>query len=414
MFRILLLSDLHAISGDPDAWDSASNLSVRPTHSGRTLNPLHSIPEILKRENLSVDWVLCPGDLGDRADPVAQRFAWESLERLRSGVSARRLIGTVGNHDVDSRLKHDDFDPKGNLQSLTPPFPGLDELGTDRYWSRNFAVLTEGDVRLVVLNSAAFHGIHSDDPATKKPAEYLHGRVSDRTIDAIDASLTGSDAKLNILLTHHHIIPAEDVYKSAGADVMKGGQLLLKRLYETTGHRWMVIHGHQHFSSVRYGGIGSPMPIIFSAGSVSAKIDPSLLSRATNQFYYLEFPIDRYEELNWEGCGTVRSWHWIKGTGWLQTPFGFSGGIPSGSGFGCIVSPKEVARKIAASFVSVGRATLTFLEMCGEVPVLEFMRSEDLEATYAICKREHKIVHYIDLTDPRGSQTFIQGGTGEG
>ena len=408
MLKILLLSDLHAITGDPDASGSASNLTSRATHDSPTRNPLVSIPAILKNENLAVDWVLCPGDLGDRADPAAQRFAWESLERLRIEASARYLIGTAGNHDIDSRLKHDDFDPKGNLQSLKPPFPGLDEIGIDRYWSRNFAVFQDGDVRLVILNSSAFHGIHTDDPTAKHPTEYLHGRVSDRTIDAIASSLTGSNPRLNILLTHHHVIAAEDVYKTAGADVMKGGQLLLKRLYETTNSRWVVIHGHQHFSAVRYGGYGSPSPIIFSAGSVSAKIDPSLLSRATNQFYHLEFPIDRYEELGWDGCGTVRSWHWVKGQGWLPTPFGYTMGIPSGSGFGCIVSPKDVARKIAAAFEVVGQPTLTLSEVCREVPVLEFMRIEDLQATYALCKRDHGIIHYLDPTASGTSQTFIQ------
>ena len=58
MLRILLLSDLHAISGDPDASESPSNLTLRPTHGGATLNPLRSIPEILSREKLTVDWVL--------------------------------------------------------------------------------------------------------------------------------------------------------------------------------------------------------------------------------------------------------------------------------------------------------------------------------------------------------------------
>jgi hypothetical protein len=409
MLRVLLLSDLHAISGDPDTVTSPSHLSARPTYDSATLNPLRAIPDMLRKESLCVDWVLCPGDLGDRADPVAQRFAWESLERLRAEVGATRLVGTAGNHDVDSRLKYDDYDPKGNLQSLKPPFPGLDEISVDRYWSRNFAILNDGDVRLVILNSAAFHGVYSDDASVKRPAEYLHGRVSDRTIDAIEASLDGSDAKLNILMTHHHIIANEEFYRTAGNDVMRGGQLLLKRLYEKTGHRWVVIHGHQHFPDVRYGGTGSPPPVIFSAGSVSAKLSPDIFYRATNQFYYLEFPIHRYETLGWEGCATVRSWHWIKGTGWLPTPLDFKAGIPSGSGFGCIVSPRDIARQMASAFRSSGQSTLRYAEMCGFVPVLEFMLSADLQATFAACLKEFGIRHFVDPSDPQGSRTFIQG-----
>ena len=74
---------------------------------------------------------------------------------------------------MDSRLLYTDHDARGFLQSLTPRFPDRDENVCDRYWSRHFAVLGWTDLRLVVLNSSAYHGAL---PKNGIP-EYEHGRV---------------------------------------------------------------------------------------------------------------------------------------------------------------------------------------------------------------------------------------------
>jgi len=176
--NLLVISDVHAFDGDPLDEKSVSYFSTRPSHHRySTTNPFLSIPELMASNGLRVDWILCPGDLADRADPTSQEVAWKALEELRLKVGARRLIGTVGNHDVDSRLTFDEFDTKGALQSLFPIFPGLAEPDCDFFWSRNFVTLEEEDVLLLVLNSSAFHGINSDDDGKRSTKEYEHGRV---------------------------------------------------------------------------------------------------------------------------------------------------------------------------------------------------------------------------------------------
>jgi hypothetical protein len=47
--------------------------------------------------------VLCPGDLGDKADAVAQKIAWEKLEKIRETLGAKVAYWDCRNHDVDSR-----------------------------------------------------------------------------------------------------------------------------------------------------------------------------------------------------------------------------------------------------------------------------------------------------------------------
>lgn len=151
--NILIISDIHAFNGNPDDGEAPSYYSTWPQFQNSDVrNPFRTIHALLAQENLSVDWILCPGDLADRADPTAQGLTWGALEKLRNDVQAKRLFGTAGNHDIDSRLAYDEVDIKGSLQSLSPVFPGLGDSQCDFYWSRNFAIMEDADVSLVMAH----------------------------------------------------------------------------------------------------------------------------------------------------------------------------------------------------------------------------------------------------------------------
>ena len=185
----LIVSDLHAHAGDPAHSSSPSLISTNSLYQG--LNPIRAIPSLLKKESLSADWIVSPGDLGDRAEPGAQRFAWTELAWLRDKIAAELLIGTAGNHDLDSRRVFPDYDLKGTLQLLDPSFPidlscfeNGDGVFGDRYWSRNFVVVPflAYDCTLVIVNSCAFHGYTSEETSV---AEHTRGKLSAVTRDAI-------------------------------------------------------------------------------------------------------------------------------------------------------------------------------------------------------------------------------------
>jgi hypothetical protein len=147
-------------------------------------------------------------------DPVPGRFSGSRRSRRsehdmgRTGeVTKRRpsevLVWNRWQSRCDSRLAYDEVDVKGALQSLEPTFPGLvPPSQCDFYWSRNFAVVEESDILLVIVNSSAFHGINSDRQTDYK--EYEHGRISRRTIEEIVRHIPTNQKRLNILLTHHH------------------------------------------------------------------------------------------------------------------------------------------------------------------------------------------------------------------
>jgi hypothetical protein len=251
---LLVVSDLHAHMGDPTQSSSPSFLSTNSLYGD--LNPITKIPELLKSENLAVDWVVSPGDLGDRAEPTAQKFAWDELERLRNKLGAKHLIATAGNHDLDSRRTSPDFDLKGSLQLLDPSFP-IDlkcfEVGDgvygDRYWSRNFAVIPFPDIdcTLLIINSCAFHGYTSPlnlKPGDEKPPdEHTRGKISSLTREAILKSVQNLTTRLNIVLVHHH--PIKLPFVDDGNSLMIGGAELIDAL-KNTQKQWLIIHGHQH------------------------------------------------------------------------------------------------------------------------------------------------------------------------
>ena len=370
--NVLVVSDIHAIDTDPLDDKSVSYFSTRPTRH-ETVNPFLSIPDILSERKLVVDWILCPGDLADRAVPTCQAVAWEQLHDLKTKLGARELIGTVGNHDVDSRLSYDEFDVKGSLQSLTPIFPGLGEQQSDFFWSRNFATVEEEGVLLLVLNSSAFHGINSSITSARSNQEYEHGRVSDRTIAAIQERLSGKRKPLQILLTHHHIYKNERILKRDYSE-MTNGTALLEMLTTHIGGQWIVIHGHQHYPAIRYGLGDSASAIIFSAGSFARRLN-ELSHQSANQFYHIHFPLSRYHELGFDGCGVCHAWDWVPGTGWM--PARGVALIPHRAGFGYRTSAEHLAQDIA-NIVTGTDAAVDWSHLVDRIPALSFVLPSDV------------------------------------
>lgn len=371
MTQILILSDLHAYRPIPGSTREPSFLIA--STKGNPTNPIRSIPEILKQDGLTVDWILCPGDIADQADPDAQTFAWRELVELKKAVKAKLLLSTAGNHDVDSRLKFSNFDPKGHLQGLSPPFPGI-KTAADKYWARNYHIHEHENVRLVNLNSAAFHGFHSEEKNSLP--EYRHGRVSQRTIDSIVEEIKSQNFQTNILFTHHHPYRNDAIYSDNDYSEMQLGGKLVAALTAATSSSWLIIHGHQHYPYFGYGPDDAFPPLIFSAGSISAKITSPESAEAPNQFYHMTVETDSTKTNGWWPCGTVRAWSWVHRREWQPTPDGQN--IPDGLGFGCRDNISSIAAAIH-SYVSGQSSHVTLQQILGAYPHLKFVSRKILD-----------------------------------
>lgn len=398
MRRFLIISDLHAYT--PSSANSGRPPSLlTTTRASRTSrdNMIRSVAKMVELEGLKVDVILCPGDLADRADPEGQKFVWEELHKLKKVIGASSVIGTAGNHDVDSRLQYTDFDPKGNLLGLTPPFPGPTNALSDKYWAHNFSIEIRDGVRLLNLNSAAFHGYASEDTIANKSVEYIHGRVSDATIFKMRQELGKRQADVNVLLTHHHIYKNDAVWDDDYSD-MTGSGKLLKMLTDTTNSSWLVVHGHQHFPALFYGAGQSFRPIVISAGSASAYTRTKDSSAIPNQVYYLELAEDGEELEGWNPCGVLRGWHWGSGYLWEPSPTAYA--IPNLAGFGCHMNASQIADAIVEVLDRNPGGYIVMNDVYNVRPLLRYLLPEQLHSAFKeLATRKVKITPTYSLLD---------------
>jgi len=374
--RLALLSDLHAFQPAPGS--AAASRSYLPVNPGTSdPDPFGDLNKLIEREGLKVDLVMCGGDICDKADFRGFQYAWTKLNALKSKFGASELIATCGNHDLNSRLidASEDPDPKGALQTAVPRFPFEDENLTNRFWARNFAITRPiGGVRVVVLNTSAYHG-----GADK---EIDHGRVSERTIAAIQAELKDSEeAELNILLCHHHVRPLKGLWGSApDAEFMKKGGELLNMLVQSTVSPWLTLHGHRHVPNLEH--TIDPWSIIVGASSFSGQVQGGF-----NQFHLLDIEVDR------EGIepirGAIETWTWNVTGGWQRRPTKDAGeGFPPECGFGSTMPPRALAAKVEAALAS-SPGYAQWSEVLAAVPELRFTTPAHLRQLEQLLENKH-------------------------
>jgi len=369
------VSDLHAY--DTLAADEAqpSHLCTTSPEDQPTQHPITGLLDLIAKQPIIADALICCGDMGDKSRPAGIRYVWEKLQKLKEALGAKDLFATAGNHDIDSRYSYNDYDAKGILQALLPMYPLPDENLTNKYWSRNYVVLSRPDYRIVILNSSAYHGT--------KDEEFKTGRVSLRTVESLRMELEElekDEPKLvNILLCHHHPHKYGDIDETDYSD-MEGAPKLLEVLGSGNFGDWIAIHGHKHHPRLCYAaGLGNA-PVIFSAGSLTAVLYPALQLAARNQFYVIEFPLQDIRNLNLGLVGTFESWDWTKGLGWRRA--GPQSGLPAFGGFGN-QNRGLVVDAIEASVKARGENFVQWSEVATDVPGLKYLMPGDLEIVIA-------------------------------
>lgn len=382
--KIAIVSDLHAY--DKSALDNKPSYLEISQPSNQS-SPIGGLIKLIQDESLSASMLLCPGDLAHQAHPSSVNFAWQEINKLASELNSE-VIATAGNHDVDSRYAYNSFDAKGYLQELQPLFPYKDENLFDRYWSRHFCIIDKPNVRFLVLNSSAYHGVQTEK---EHDPEYVHGRVSDRTINAIESELRGLDTvPLNIMLCHHHPIPHEE-FDLGDHDTMKSGSELIRRLGSGELGDWFIIHGHKHFPKISYAqGTNSVTPVVFASGSLTVKLHAEISSRVRNQFYMLEFSLDEISKYG--PVGRFHAWDWIYGSGWQ--PAQKNSGLPHSGGFGVRENPSVIAKKINNHFLK--RKQIKWNEIESAFEEVNFLLPTDLEIMLGKLKNNHRFNVFCD------------------
>ncbi len=368
---VAVVSDLHAYEEVGEA--RPSFYCIRDEFEE---TPLGALLPLFDKEALQADILVCPGDLGDKANPAAIREAWLRVHEIGDHLGVHLLAGTVGNHDIDSRYVHNDHDPKGHLQNLKPPFPLPEVDQNDRFWSRNYEIVLHDAYRLVVLNSSAFHGAGQD--------EFQHGRISNYTLDALKQRLHETENRpVNMLLCHHH--PQKHMEINLGDyDDMRSGQLLTDLLGNGEFGEWIIIHGHKHHPKICYAQGGSSAPVVFSSGSLCHVLFDELNTVAQRQFYILRFPFAKYSSTGL--VGTFRAWDYEFKYQWGRPTR--KSGLPSRGGFGCREKPAVFAAQIAKW---LGTRVVPWSEFVDEFPWYEYLLPQDQHALRTTLANEHSI-----------------------
>lgn len=396
-FKIAVLSDLHVLKSQNDNTTNDGSWLSEDLPDQELINPFVALEKMTESLSLEADLILCCGDIADKANFSGQKYAWEKIQKLKIALKAKYVLGTVGNHDLNSRTN----DPKGALQSLEPIFPGINEEYSNKYWAKNYAFFTDDDesLRVLNINSSAFHG-YSD----KEEPEYTRGRISEYTLRNIQSELDKQQEQydLNIVLFHHHPFKWEGRNEVDYSDMING-QKLIKLLSNPEYGRWLIIHGHKHWPAITVAQGTSTSPIVISAGSFASR---RIQDNEPNQFYIVELYKDSTNKFGLSIAGNVRSWNWYQATAWQvavanKNPVG----IPDGAGFGNSEDIVNLKNQIE-QFVKMKVQTEPFCswqEINDHFDKLKFILPEDLFGVLRLLTKNGAEVDY----DKNGMPTAL-------
>lgn len=331
---LLVISDLHAISDAKDENDSHLIFSNGESIYG------NDFINYAKTLNQKIDVLICAGDIANSGSKLNFELGWNFLNKIKVDLGISELLCVPGNHDHQSRPTDNEYNPKETMQYAKPDFPFPCITKNTFFWAWNWCY-TEGEAseyNALLINTSATHGINK---------EYLHGRISHQASDRIAEQISSPQFKknpINILLCHHHPTKMEHVDLASDYEAIDGGDYLLRKLNECNKGPWLIIHGHKHFADVSYAASNTRNPpVVFSAGSFSARLYPKIQDRTSNQFYLIDIDLKKTEEEG-SAVGTFSTHEFMIGRKWSQSN---SSNLPAKGGFGSRSTARDIAQRIA-------------------------------------------------------------------
>jgi Calcineurin-like phosphoesterase len=375
-FTVAVASDLHAYAKLPENHQRPSHLSISTGEQQPENHPIAGLVELIKRDEVSANVLLCPGDLAHQACPECIRYGWTTLQQIQEALKAKHLLGTAGNHDLDSRYLHGNPDAAQTLKNLSPQFPCAKAPLANQYWARDYTIVELPPAVIVILNSSAHHG-HGEN-------EKNHGRITKDVLSSLRAGMPAlATFPIKILLCHHH--PHQHSELNLGAiDVMENGQQLLDLLAADSSGTWLVIHGHKHHPKISYAAGGGNSPIVFASGSLCSDLFLELQTAARNQFHIITFDLDAMQRLGL--VGRIRSWYWQYGMGWAPAKRGT--GLPMECGFGFRGRPGVMAEEIRSI---VKKELRSWNAVTASLETLHYMLPQDFDYMRALLNQQHRI-----------------------
>lgn len=382
--RLAVISDLHYRR-------HASDLICRPAiaSQGAHADPMDALLKKIREapspaEKICADYLLCPGDITDRAGAEPFHQAWGRLKELKDALGCQHIIASTGNHEVDSRAGEEQDQP-GNVEVESDPlkmlqrlqdYPSTALMDNDRrwvYWGRGYEFIELPDTLILIINSSHYHW-------TTRAVEYERGRIGDVALDSLRDEI-GKFVNTNknrafIALLHHHPIPHQDLDVELGKIEMSNGSRLIQLLADTDVH-WLVVHGHKHHARLITAQGAYARPVVFAAGSFGAQLDGALATKTRTQFYIVNLQIED-QSVSPKVTGSISAWSW-SGTDWARSTKVVHG-LPDGCGFKIPeLDLQDLANKVHTYLLGNDSAFANWSEAACAVPDLKHLMPDQIK-----------------------------------
>ena len=395
MTTFAIVSDLHVAHAlTSDTFNRYDETPLNNRH------PLNDLSAFIQKGGLRADYLICGGDLANKAEPAGLTEGWARFHHLATSLGAKPLA-VPGNHDFSTRQSLEDASTP--LLALRPTYPTGNPALDAEFWADGLTIVEDAEVRIVLLNSCVLHTAEPPAAAShlekqRHKNEIERGAVTEEMLVLLESRLSsiGPIPKANLLLCHHH--PVEHETLAAFQDdygSMTNGRRLMELLQGTSLGRWFVVHGHKHIPRIVNAAGDSNSPIVMGCASLGAHLWPQAASVTKHQFHYVE--------MSASGLGlrgTVRSWVWSFGHGWAIAESRQSG-LPSYCGFGATVDPTSLVALLNSCLARGDH--MSWADLLNLEPSLAHLLPSELERM-----ESHLDSNGYELLSRRGSRVQIR------
>lgn len=352
--KVAIISDLHCSYQQDVSTDHLDTYLFSNALIGdeNRKHPIRELIDKIKEEQLSCDYVLCPGDITNKLDVQGLITGFEDLKLIASKLKAKQLICTPGNHDVVFDVqKCDKFKERNEPVKFLnkEEYPTQNEELNNQFWDKHYCIYSDESVLFLCIDSTV--------NLTEK-----NNSISDKLIGDIEKDLNKCVGnKIRIAMTHYHPIryTNPNYKKYPDKDSLENGEKMLEKLNEMGFD--LFIHGHKHIPRIQRNNNG----YIFCAGGFSAKgniID----TEYHNSFHIMELNLE-----NGMTKGLVRTWWYSLCSGWVTTDAG-KYDFPSFTGFGATKNIDQIISEIESLF-DKGETSCDFESVTMAVPDIKYL-----------------------------------------
>lgn len=311
--KLAIISDLHCHGIDeyPERKAESYFLAGQPRFPSER-NPLQSLLETIRRERITCDYLVVPGDISNNFSKIGLTTGWYGIKEVEKELKAKLIVATIGNHDIDSHSSSG-LEIYEHTKYFAENFPSNRAEENDSFWHNGFAVLDQPDARFTIINSCIDH---YDSNSSRK------GSFPEHKINLLDKRLSSLPAsEIHIAVLHHHPIPHQGTANEHNEQIPTGKSLV----DVLTKHNCrLIIHGHRHIPEVsKIESNGSSH--VFGAGSFSkVLIEMGSITRNLFHIVVAESNLTR---------GWINSWEYNISAGWVRSTKN-SSTLPFHCGFG--------------------------------------------------------------------------------